>query len=528
MLFNSHVFIFAFLPIVFFGFFWIGKYRHDLAALWLTTASLFFYCWWDVRFVGLLVGSIAFNYSAAYLIGKKITGQSKLLLTGAIAGNLILLGYFKYANFFADNFNRLAGTAIPIGEVFLPLGISFFTFTQIAFLVDTYKGKAKEHNFLHYTLFVTYFPHLIAGPVLHHKEMMPQFAKPDVCRLNINNVAAGLGIFVLGLAKKLLIADCLAGIATPVFNTLATIGHPMLGEAWIGALAYTLQLYFDFSAYSDMAIGLSLMFNVRLPMNFNSPYKSTSIIEFWRRWHMTLSSFLRDYLYIPLGGSRNGKFQRYLNLIITMLLGGLWHGAGWTFIVWGGLHGFYLIVNHAWRSLKQRLGWGNGGPIAAIGACAVTFTATMVGWVFFRADSCSSAMDMLGGMVGMNGVSVPRALEGVFGKLGLRYDWIVFDKLMPLSNLYIMEVLPILAIGLGIAWGFPNTRELFLSHRPTCNDLESTNYLPMAEDSPGNQLLRFLRWRPSGLQGAFYGALFFILILYMTSAEKSEFLYFQF
>jgi D-alanyl-lipoteichoic acid acyltransferase DltB (MBOAT superfamily) len=265
------------------------------------------------------------------------------LLASAIAVNLILLGYFKYANFFADNLNHFAGTALPIGQVILPLGISFFTFTQIAFLVDTYQGKVKEFNFVHYTLFVTYFPHLIAGPVLHHKEMMPQFAKRNVCHLNWDNVAVGLSIFVLGLAKKVLIADSLAEFATPIFSAVAAGGQPMLFEAWIGALAYTLQLYFDFSAYSDMAIGISLMFNVRLPMNFNSPYKATSIIDFWRRWHMTLSRFLRDYLYIPLGGSRNGKAQRYLNLMITMLLGGLWHGAGWTFVIWGGLHGFYWL-----------------------------------------------------------------------------------------------------------------------------------------------------------------------------------------
>jgi len=392
MLFNSYIFIFAFLPIVLWGFFQIGKTSHALASLWLAAASLFFYGWWDIRYVGLLLASIAFNYAAGYVIGHRVArqsvsqsvSQSKILLASAIGVNLILLGYFKYANFFVTNLNHLSGSSLSLGEIILPLGISFFTFTQIAFLVDTYQGKVKEFNFVHYTLFVTYFPHLIAGPVLHHKEMMPQFAQRNVCKLNWDNVAVGLSIFVLGLAKKVLIADSLAEFPTPIFSAVAAGGQPMLFEAWIGALSYTLQLYFDFSAYSDMAIGISLMFNVRLPMNFNSPYKATNIIDFWRRWHMTLSRFLRDYLYIPLGGSRHGKFRRYLNLFITMLLGGLWHGAGWTFVIWGALHGFYLMVNHAWRGFKQKMGWGDGGRLARFGAGALTFLAVVVGWVFLE------------------------------------------------------------------------------------------------------------------------------------------------
>ena len=532
MLFNSYVFIFVFLPIVFFGFFRIGKYSHNLASLWLAAASLFFYGWWDIRFIGLLLGSIVFNYSVGYLIGHRVVSQSvsqsRTLLFSAIACNLIFLGYFKYVNFFADNLNHLVGTTFPIGEIFLPLGISFFTFTQIAFLVDTYQGKVKEYNFVYYTLFVTYFPHLIAGPVLHHKEMIPQFAKRAVCHLNWDNIAVGLSIFVLGLAKKLLIADPLGEFGTPIFDAVAAGGRPMLFEAWIGALAYTLQLYFDFSAYCDMAIGLSLMFNVRLPMNFNSPYKATSIIEFWRRWHMTLSRFLRDYLYIPLGGSRNGKFQRYLNLMITMLLGGLWHGAGWTFIIWGGLHGFYLIVNHAWRGLKQRMEWADGGRLANLGAGALTFTAVVVGWVFFRADSFSSAMTMLHGMAGVNGVSLPNSLEGPLGKYFVQYEWINFNQLMPLTSLYGKDVFPILIIGFVIVWGLPNLRQLFLKYHPTCEDIQNTEQLSKAETLLSSRLFSFLRWQPSILQGAFYGVLFFMVISYMASASKSEFLYFQF
>ncbi len=527
MLFNSYVFIFAFFPIVFFGFFCIGKHSHALGSLWLVSASLFFYGWWDIRFVSLLLGSIVFNYSAGYLIGHKIAHtsakQSKTILATAITANLILLGYFKYANFFADTLNHLTGTLLPIGEVILPLGISFFTFTQIAFLVDTYQGKVKEFNFVHYTLFVTYFPHLIAGPVLHHKEMMPQFAKRDVCLLNLNNVAVGLSIFVLGLAKKVLIADSLADFSTPIFTAVAAGGQPMLFEAWLGALTYTLQLYFDFSGYSDMAIGLSLMFNVRLPMNFNSPYKATSIIDFWRRWHITLSHFLRDYIYIPLGGSRNGKAQRYLNLMITMLLGGLWHGAGWTFVIWGGLHGFYLMVNHAWRGIKNKIGWGEGGTMAKLGSGALTFLAVIVGWVFFRADSFSSAMTLLHGMLGMNGVTLPTSLQAKLGDSFSQYDWIVFNDL----GGEIKKAKLIVSVSLLITWLLPNVRQLFQGYRPTCEDTKedlASKSLPILQ----GLFYRSLKWQPSKLQAISYGILFFILIVFMGSADKSEFLYFQF
>ena len=442
------------------------------------------------------------------------------MLAGAIGVNLILLGYFKYANFFATNLNQLAGTSLNIGEVILPLGISFFTFTQIAFLVDTYQGKVKEFNFVHYTLFVTYFPHLIAGPVLHHKEMMPQFAKRNVCHINWDNVAVGLSIFILGLAKKVLIADSLATFSTPIFSAVAAGGSPMLFEAWTGALAYTLQLYFDFSAYSDMAIGISLMFNVRLPMNFNSPYKATNIIDFWRRWHMSLSRFLRDYLYIPLGGSRNGKAQRYLNLMITMVLGGLWHGAGWTFVIWGALHGFYLMVNHAWRGFKEKMGWGEGGSLAKLGAGVLTFLAVVIGWVFFRADSFSSAITMLHGMAGMNGVSLPESLAGSLGQYFVGQDWVVFEGV----KIDIKRAGMILSLGFLITWFLPNVREIFSRYRPTCEDIDNTNKALNA-----NLVSKFdiaLEWKTT--TGNMLVTAFLFALSVMGLTQVSEFLYFQF
>jgi len=529
MLFNSYVFIFTYLPVVFFGFYAIGRYSHNLALLWLTFASLFFYAWWDVRFVGLLLGSIVFNYGAGYLIGQRLsisTGSPKWLLVSAIVANMILLGYFKYANFFIENLNHLAGTALQIGEVFLPLGISFFTFTQIAFLVDTYQDKVKEYNFIHYTLFVTYFPHLIAGPVLHHKEMMPQFAKPDTCLINLENVAVGLSVFVLGLAKKVLIADSMGDIATPIFNAVSTGGQPMLFESWIGALAYTLQLYFDFSGYSDMAIGLSLMFNVRLPMNFNSPYKATSIIEFWRRWHMTLSRFLRDYLYIPLGGSRHGKGRRYVNLMATMLLGGLWHGAGWTFVVWGGLHGFYLIINHAWRNLKQRLGWGDGGRWSDLGAGALTFLAVVVGWVFFRSDNLATALQILSGMSGLNGAE---KLKGAWLSGAMKTDGLTLFGIMPLTSLAFGKAILLLTLGLILSFCFPNVCQIAKRFHPVLNDSQDYEQAPSGVLARfQSKLLQLIEMRPTKLQGACYGLLFFVLVVCVGSATKSEFLYFQF
>jgi len=263
----------------------------------------------------------------------------------------------------------------------LPLGISFFTFQKIALLADAYEGKIQSLNFLDYALFVLFFPQLIAGPIVHHSEAMSQFQTRGPVQASV--IAMGLTIFAIGLANKVLLADSLAVYATPQFDAAAAGAPLSFLAAWSGALAYTLQLYFDFSGYTDMAIGAALLFGVRLPLNFNSPYKARNIIDFWRRWHMTLSRFLRDYLYIPLGGNRHGKLSRYLNLFITMLFGGLWHGAGWTFIFWGALHGFYLAINHGWEALLARFGAGDVNPGGArrLGAQVVTFLAVVVGWV---------------------------------------------------------------------------------------------------------------------------------------------------
>lgn len=456
MLFNSYGFIFLFLPIVLLGFFQLARLHRVYAAAWLAISSLFFYGYWNPAYVGLLLGSIVCNYAFGMWIAKAgvqhATARKKQILTFAVAANLALLGYFKYANFFLSSTTGLTGTNFSLGDIILPLGISFFTFTQIAFLVDTYQGKVKEYNFIHYMLFVTYFPHLIAGPVLHHKDMMPQFAHTATYRINWDHVATGLLLFTLGLCKKVLWADSLAPFATAIFDGaqhgMLTGTLPTIYEAWSGALAYTLQIYFDFSGYTDMALGIALMFNIRLPINFNSPYKSTNIIEFWRRWHITLSTFLRDYLYIPLGGNRHGKWRRYANLMLTMLLGGLWHGAGWTFVIWGALHGIYLTLNHLWREMvsERFLRWiPNWLGILAGGT--LTFIAVVTAWVVFRAENMSQALVILKAMF-------------CIAARPISFDSVLHGNLLLLTDMSGRDLLRLLVPGLLWVWLLPNSTRI--------------------------------------------------------------------
>lgn len=391
MLFNSYEFVFVFLPITLLVYFILISFKlTKLATTSLVLASLVFYSYWDIRYLPLLLGSILFNYTIGSFIEK--TRKKYLLFSGFLV-NLSLLGYFKYAGFLTQTFNDIAGVNFLVPEIVLPLGISFFTFTQIAYLVDAYRGETQKYSLLTYSLFVTVFPHLIAGPILYHKDMIPQFSKLENFKFSTENMALGISIFAIGLFKKVIIADELALWTKVVFENA---NNATFLDAWAGALGYTLQLYFDFSGYSEMAIGLGLMFNFKLPINFNSPYKATSIIDFWRRWHITLSNFLKNYLYIPLGGNRHGKFKRYINLMITMLVGGLWHGAGWLFVIWGGLHGVYLVINHLWR--KQKLILPN------YFAWPLTFLCVVVGWVFFRANTVADAMSLLYSMTGLNGL----------------------------------------------------------------------------------------------------------------------------
>ncbi len=524
MLFNSLEFIFLFLPFALLIFFQIGKFVSDqFAIVFLVAASLAFYGWWNPPYLLLLVFSLIFNYFIGSALSDKIqiNLSNKLLLILGIIVNLCLIGYFKYANFFVSSINSSIGTNFNIETIILPLAISFFTFQQIAYLVDAYKGETKEYNFLDYCLFVTFFPQLIAGPIVHHKEVMPQFADKSTYRFNPENMAVGMTIFSLGLFKKVVFADNIAVYATPIFKAVSEGVAPTLFEAWIGALAYTLQLYFDFSGYSDMAIGISRMFGIKLPINFNSPYKAVSISDFWRRWHITLSNFLRDYLYIPLGGSRQGEIRRNANLLITMLLGGLWHGAGWTFIFWGGLHGTYLIINHQYRSLRKRLGHDLKNTNWFDRGCGwlLTFVAVVIGWVFFRAESIDTAFVIVKGMFGFNGVSVTE----LFAK---RLAFI------PNLDLQLNGYLPILQINhkdlafeiillLIIAWFTPNTHEWMGDYNPVLNhDVNKKN------ENAATSLRKQLRWKPNNIWSVITG---FITVLGLLGLTKvSEFLYFQF
>ncbi len=515
MLFNSYVFIFLFLPLTILVFFAIGsRGHHRIAVSWLVTASLFFYGWWNAAYVGLLIGSVLFNYALGNsLSGEFISLKKKWLLFFGVTANLGLLGYFKYANFFVDNLNLIAGVDFNLESIILPLAISFFTFQQITYLVDTYKGETEERNFLHYCLFVTFFPQLIAGPIVHHKEMLPQYAKSALGKIKPQHLAVGITIFSLGLFKKVVLADGIGVYATSVFAA-ADSGYTLnLFESWVGALSYTFQLYFDFSGYSDMAIGIARMFGVRLPLNFNSPYKSTNIIDFWHRWHITLSRFLRDYLYIPMGGSRKGSSRRQANLLITMLLGGLWHGAGWNFVIWGGLHGLYLMVNHGWRSIAP----GVGRPLTRLLAWAFTFVAVVFAWVPFRATTLEGTVNMWQGMVGLQGISLDQRLLAVLGPLGswLEDQGVVFSSFFQL-NISVWSIVWILAL-MVISVLCPNIQQIMGRYRPAY-ETYTGEIKPMKWG--------WLEWTPTVPNLVI--TLFCLIYALMSMSNISEFLYFNF
>ncbi|WP_395331115.1 MBOAT family O-acyltransferase [Novosphingobium sp. BL-8H] len=399
MLFGSLVFIFAFLPVALFGYHALRlSGRQGGAKAWMVACSLVFYGWWDWRYLFLVGISIVANFQWSRVMERH--PQARWMLGAGVMGNLMLLGYYKYANFFVQAADSLTGLDWQVGRIVLPLAISFYTFQQIAYLVESRRDGKAADSIIDYALFVLFFPHLIAGPITHHKEMLPQFAVAGRGPLPASYVRIGTTIFVLGLAKKVLLADGFALLADPAFNAVRDGAVLGTADAWLGALGYTLQLYFDFSGYSDMAIGLGLMFGILLPVNFASPYKSTSVVEFWRRWHISLSRFLRNYLYIPLGGNRHGTVRRYGNLLATMALGGLWHGASWTFVLWGVLHGLYLIVNHAWNAMVP--GRSASAMTRAL-AWLLTMLAVVVAWVLFRAESFASAASVLLSMGGWHG-----------------------------------------------------------------------------------------------------------------------------
>jgi len=529
MLFNSYEFILAFLPITLAIFFFIiSRYGHEPAIAWLVSASLIFYAWWNVAYLALIILSMLINYGMGKLLAhhysKGTVRQGKILLTIGIMANLGALGYFKYANFFVSNVNIIAETSFQLETIILPLAISFFTFQQIAYLIDAHKGITSEFKFLHYALFVTFFPQLIAGPIVHHREMLPQFMAKKTLRLNADDLSIGITIFSIGLFKKAVLADGIAAYASPIFDAAARGETLTFFEAWGGALAYTMQLYFDFSGYSDMAIGAARMFGIKLPLNFHSPYKATSISEFWRRWHMTLSRFLRDYVYIPLGGNKKGSCRRYSNMMVTMLLGGLWHGAGWTFVIWGGLHGVYLAVNHGWRKIRNTLNLtaGRAAPLYKVAAWGLTFFCVVIGWVFFRAADLSSALAILEGMSGQNGFAIPNAIAVRTGNFQAFLSDLGVTFYLGGGSQFLFTYLWIIALLL-IALFMPNTQEIMRNFSPSFNKHKS-------DAGDALQVARILEklstWRPTRTWGVFIAIISIFGLLSLSSV--SEFLYFQF
>tara|TARA_Y100001934_G_C12382349_1_gene793190 strand:+ start:5692 stop:7068 length:1377 start_codon:yes stop_codon:yes gene_type:complete len=381
LLFNSQIFLAVFLPICLAGYYLLAR-SLVVRQWWLIAASCFFYAFWEPRLLPLLVVSIVVNWFFAIAAARWF---ARWLLVGGVALNLAVLAFFKYADFFAGSLAALLSISHDSFNIILPLGISFFTFQQISYLIDLRRGQASPYGFTDYALYVSFFPQLIAGPIVRHHEIIGQYTLSPM-RAGLNRrLAYGLVLLSIGLAKKLLFADEAAEIADPIFAAAAgaTVAST---SAWAGVLAFTVQIYYDFSGYSDMAIGLALMFGLTLPVNFNAPYTATSVRDFWRRWHITLSTFLRDYLYVPLGGSRHGQARLIAALLVTMLLGGLWHGAAWTFVAWGAVHGLALVVAHGWRGL----GW----TMPSVVGWALTMLTVMAAWVLFRAPDFATATSM--------------------------------------------------------------------------------------------------------------------------------------
>lgn len=540
MLFNSAVFILVFLPITWLGFFTFGvSGRRSLAIIWLTCASFFFYGWWNITYVPLLAGSILVNFAISRVLARH---RNQPLLIAGIALNLGLLGYYKYAGFFMQAMDQMSGAAYPIPFIALPLAISFFTFQQIAVLVDSYDGMAETTSFIEYCAFITFFPHLIAGPITHHKEIMPQLEAAKTYRPQWGSVALGLTLFLLGLGKKVILADNIASWVDPVFAGAAHGAPPGLFASWAGAVGYSLQIYFDFSGYTDMAIGIGMMFGIRLPRNFDSPYKARNIIDYWSRWHMTLTRFLTAYIFNPISMAltrarlkagkpvlRRGKTTPGAFLILlafpvttTMFLAGMWHGAGWQFIIFGLLHGFYLVLNHTWRTLKAHRKWpvDSARWLPRAIAIVTTFICTTVALVFFRSDGVHAALTLLGGMAGLHGFMLPfdySRMPGVWQVAQLLH--LPFGPVsLPLGE---AVGIPLLMV---MVWALPNSQQWLR--------MFETSLGPQAHgaafERPGILMRTVLLWRPTMAFGVMVGFIGFFAVMRALSAAPSEFLYFKF
>lgn len=519
MQFNSASYIFVFLPVAAAGYFLFSEFRLTfLARVWLLLLSLAFCAFSDLSLLLVLVCSAVLNYFTGCLLARAYPPfntegtkpvpskpvNTKILLALGVLFNIGLLAYFKYTNFFVQEMNNILHSDIHVFEIILPLGISYYTFQQVAYLVDCSRNKTHESNFVDYCLFVTFFPRLIAGPIVRYNEMMPQFKRIRNYVPDWRNIAMGLCIFFMGLFKKVVIADSFAVWANLGFDSDKALTFV---EAWGSSLSYTFQLYYDFSGYSDMAIGAALLFNIRLPINFNSPYKAADIQDFWRRWHITLSRWLRDYLYIPLGGSRSGNLRTYGNIMVTFLLAGLWHGAGWTFIIWGGLHGAALVACRLWKR--------TGFKLDAFTGWFTTFLFVNFAWVFFRAPTFSDSFWVLKGMVGLNGYEFSQKFAETVNALLAFWPQAKLAGGADTSLLLPLEALGFIAMFGLVAFLLPNS-------------LEVSRYIENKTLSFPAPLRPFLR-NNFHLPWAIATAVMVIFGLYrMLSVRVTEFIYFNF
>lgn len=500
MLFSSPEFVLGFLPALLAIYACVRPFGRTQTAQLLLAASVFFYGWWNPWGVLLLAGSITFNWLVSRRLGQGHHGRGALLAFG-IAANIAVLAFFKYSNFFIANVNELSGANWPLLNIILPLGISFITFQKIAFLVDSYSGDTSKYRFQEFALFVAFFPQLIAGPIVHHAEMLAQFHKPDAFRLRASNFTVGLTAFSIGLVKKVVIADTFASFADPVFGAAGAGLPPPMYEAWIAALAFTLQVYFDFSGYSDMALGLARMFGIRLPLNFNSPYKAQNIIDYWQRWHITLSRFLTDYIYTPLsiafmrqslmaGQGRAPIFAKavVVPLFAVFIVSGVWHGSGWNFVVWGLMHFFAMAIARGWRELKL--------PNLPFGVSWVlTMSFIVASLVVFRAENMNAALTMFEAMA--------------FGAPGLAY----FESPRRVALL--------IAAGFAFCLLLPNTAELLARYNPVI-DRKMPRWSP-------SFLPKGLVWRPTLAWATAVSLMFTIALTFVLQTDEArEFIYFQF
>jgi D-alanyl-lipoteichoic acid acyltransferase DltB (MBOAT superfamily) len=528
MLFNSPIFLFLFLPTTVAAYLLVRQQFGPRAVLTLLlAASIVFYGWWNPAYVPLLLGIAAFNFVVARAIAaQRQIGRSDRvawLLTGGIAVDLALLGYFKYTDFLIATANSLLQTDFMLQHILLPLGISFFTFQKIAYLVDASRGEVAEHDFLEYCFFVMFFPQLLAGPITHHREIFSQVKGPFAFAVKPSNLMVGLTIFAIGLFKKVVLADNFAPYVAPAFDAAVAGQQLDFFLAWQGAIAFKFQLYFDFSGYSEMALGAARLFGIQLPLNFNSPYRALNVVDFWRRWHMTLSRFLRDYIYIPLGGNRRGTGRLYVNLMVTMAISGLWHGAAWHFVVWGAVQGGAMVANHAWRRVWQPIDSWWSHTFARL----ATFFGLTAVLVMHRAPSMEAALAVYRGML-----NLPASWRHVLGPVGDALGWAGVGFAGPPAEADQLALIPWLIWWLAVVWFLPNTQQLLARWHPAYNYgvAERERDPPLLERVRLPAFLALpqwrLEWRPNAVGAAFIGLLVALACLNLT--HVSEFLYFRY